>query len=634
MARPGNLFLNSRAQKATGWSQLLGQTRHHRCMTDVPRSASQPSEETAGPVTASGVVSLNIATAAEDVQATFCATLVDEWERSGVTDAVVSPGSRSTPLALALVRSRTVRTHVVLDERSAGFFAIGIARATKRPVVLLCTSGTAAVEFHAAVAEADLDRVPLVVCTADRPAELHGIGAAQTVDQQRLFGPSTRWFVDLGVPCFANVGAWRSVAARLVLEATSGGRGPGPVQINLPFREPLVGRTMALPIGRADGRPWHEHLNSTGLSESVATSIADRLNGRRGVIVAGACAGDADEVVRLAVALGWPVLADPRSGLRVPNDATIAYPDAILRHHDWAIRHRPEVVVRLGAPWASKVVGAWLSDVKDDVLVDPYWSWLDPSRSAVVHVQADPTEFCRGLLRTELKSCAPNWLQSWRDAESHAAATFDEMLDSDHALDGSPVDPAIARTVASGLPAGSQLVISSSMPVRDVEWFSAPRTGVDVHSNRGANGIDGVVSTVAGVSMNGRPTVGLLGDLAFLHDIGGLVSAKATEATPVYVVVDNAGGAIFEFLSQASLVERFEFERLFGTPQPVDIASIVRGFEVPIVVVSTVRQLASAIVDRLTARVLSVILIRTERPSTVDVHARLNAEVQRRMSEV
>ena len=275
--------------------------------------------------------------------------------------------------------------------------------------MLLCTSGTAAVEYHAAVVEADLDHVPLVVCTADRPPELHGIGAPQTVNQQGLFGLSVRWFAQLGVPDAANRHTWRSFAARTVAEAVGSPRGPGPVHVNLPFREPLVGMPMPLPIGREGGQPWHRVIpgGSVAVASVRLEAVRALVHGRRGVIVAGSGAvhvrdGEGAEVIhRLASVLGWPVLADPRSGLRTKAPNLVAAADSILRSARTAEALRPDVVLRLGAPWASKVFGQWLgSCCAADVLVDPYGSWLDPHRTATLDEPACLCARCAGTLNS------------------------------------------------------------------------------------------------------------------------------------------------------------------------------------------------------------------------------------------
>ncbi len=296
---------------------------------------------------------------AETTAATFCATLVDEWSRAGLTDAVVAPGSRSTPLAVALADDGRLRVHVHHDERSAGFLALGLGLATSRPAVVVCTSGTAAVELHPAVVEAHQAKVPMLVCTADRPPELHGVGAPQTIDQLRLYGSAVRRFLDPGVPDPALAGTWRSLAAEAV-EATLASP-PGPVQLNLALRDPLVGRPGPLPAGRPAGRPWQRPVIATQAAPDALDALAAGMAGHRGVIVAGGGIDDPMAVHTLARALGWPILADPRSGCRTPEGRTISHADALLRVPDLAEQLRPEVVLRLGSLPASKVVGQWLA---------------------------------------------------------------------------------------------------------------------------------------------------------------------------------------------------------------------------------------------------------------------------------
>lgn len=593
----------------------------------------------------------------QDVQATYCATLVDEWVRAGLTHAVVSPGSRSTPMALALAAEPRLRLDVVLDERSAAFRALGTARVTGRATVLLCTSGTAAVEYHPAVAEADLDRVPLIVCTADRPPELHGIGAPQTVDQQALFGRSVRWFGQLGVPDEANRWTWRSFAARAVCEAMDSVCGPGPVHLNLPFREPLLGATGALPPGRPSGRPWHSVVAGHGaaLASGSLEPLRAALYGRRGIILAGAgtiAPGDRDgaEVLhRLAAALGWPLLADPRSGLRMAASTTVSAADAILRSERAAQALRPEVVLHLGAPWASKVVGQWLASVSEarHVLVDPFGAWLDPQRQAEMVICADPVDVARGLLGLRLGEEQPTWTALWRSVALAAEQVLSDQLDpasgdrSDTAEGTAPLEtnklalsePLIARTLLRLLPPTARLVVSSSMPIRDVEWFGPLVQDVEVVANRGANGIDGVVSTVLGAasSGDGRPTAGLLGDLAFLHDAGALASAGDVAAT--FFVVDNGGGGIFEFLPQATALSRPQFESLFGTPQTVNVADVCRAYGATVLEPSTIEELVAAL-SVVGEPGLRVVLMKTNRASNVVIHSELNAAISQAVEAV
>jgi 2-succinyl-5-enolpyruvyl-6-hydroxy-3-cyclohexene-1-carboxylate synthase len=537
------------------------------------------------------------------VAATFCATLVDEWARCGVTDAVVAPGSRSTPMTVALERCDRLRVHVQIDERSAAFMALGLGLATARPAVVVTTSGTAAVELYPAVVEADLAGVPLLVCTSDRPPERHGVGAPQTVDQSGLYGRSVRAMVEPGVPRADAAWSWRSVAARAVLDAT--GARPGPVHLNLAFTEPLSGEPGPLPEGRDGGAAWHRVVPLP-----LTTSILEDLRGLRAVIVAGR--GSESTVVRpLAEAYGWPVLADPLGGCRTAGPTTISAFDLLARTPGWAEAHRPEAVVRMGAAPASKALAAWLRDVPLQVVVDRTGAFADPDRQA--------THLVTGVLAGNNQPPAPSaWLADWRSADDAVQRVLDaELVDR---LD----DPTVARTVLGALPGGADLVVASSMPVRDVEWFGGT-TEARVLANRGANGIDGVVSTAVGVALSGRPTVALVGDLAFVHDTNALLGAVDRDLSLTVVVVDNDGGAIFSFLPQAAAMEAGEFERLFGTPHGLDLVDVARSHGVDAAAVESVAELAAELAAAVAAPEpgIRVRVVRTDRQANVAVHQRL-----------
>ena len=560
------------------------------------------------------------------LQDAFAATVVDEWARGGVTDAVVAPGSRSTPLAVALAAEGRLRLHVVLDERSAGFFAVGLGLASGRPAVVLTTSGTAVAELHPAVVEAHHARVPLLVCTADRPPDLHHVGAPQTVEQVGIYGPAVRWAFAPGVPDEASLPSWRSVAARALLEATVGPHGAGPVHLNLAFREPLVGRPDRTVDGRAGGGPWHAAtgVGRSGPPAEVVEALA--ASGDLGLVVAGAGAGDPAVVHDLAAALGWPVLADPRSGCRLPDASTVAAADALLRVPGFADAHRPGVVLRLGAPWASRVVGEWLAALDaPQYLVDPHGAWLDPGRSATTVVAADPTELAAAVACAPTRRPAPpGWLAGWAAAEASAQGAIDDVV----AARAEPTEPAVARAVAGAVAPGGTLVVSSSMPVRDVEWYGRPRTGLRVLSNRGANGIDGVVSTAFGAAVAGPgPTAALVGDLAFLHDTNGLLippgAADGVDAT--VVVVDNDGGGIFSFLPQAKVLAADRFERLLGTPHGLDLCAVARAHGVDAFEAGSVEEVAAAVAAPPSG--VRVVVVRTDRSANVAVHDEVHRAV-------
>jgi 2-succinyl-5-enolpyruvyl-6-hydroxy-3-cyclohexene-1-carboxylate synthase len=582
------------------------------------------------------------------VAASFSATLVDEWVRSGLTDAVLAPGSRSTPLAVALARESRIAIHVRLDERSAGFFALGIGLATGRPAILVTTSGTAAVEVHPAVVEAHLSRVPMIVCTADRPPELHHVGAPQTLEQAGLYAGALRWAVEPGVPSEDYRWAWRSLGSRLVAEATAGPLGPGPVHANLAFREPLLAEPDDLPVGRRNGRPWHRADPVAKLPEpaSLDALVGLARPAARGLIVAGAGAGRPELLRRLSMALGWPVLADPRSGARIPGEPgapTIAAADALLRVESFASGHLPEIVLRLGEPWSSKVLASWLASCSAggaaQILVDPHWAWRDPGREADLVVAADPDRVMEGLLsRTPEGSArsvwaAPtSWAEAWARAELSAQTAIAHVL----ARHGEVTEPGVARTLFSWSPPGSTLVASSSMPVRDLEWFAGARSDPPrVLANRGANGIDGVASTTLGVAAaaagTGGPVIGLLGDLAFLHDSTALVRGRREPAlAAVLVVVDNGGGGIFSFLPPSAGLDEALFERLFATPQKLDVAEFARAAGCDTIEVGTGSEVAFQLDTALAhagRRGPAVVIARTDRRANTALHAELEAEV-------
>jgi 2-succinyl-5-enolpyruvyl-6-hydroxy-3-cyclohexene-1-carboxylate synthase len=504
---------------------------------------------------------------AGDIAATFCATLVDTWIALGVTHACIAPGSRSTPMALALAARDELTISIHHDERSAAFAALGVGLATARPAIVLTTSGTAAVHLHAAVVEADLARVPLLALTADRPPELQGVGAPQTIDQRELYGRSARAYIDAGVPSADQRNEWRVLAARAFDACMS--PVPGPVQLNLPFREPLLGNCGELPPALAprEAQPaGAPPIETADLDEFVRL-----VDGRRGVLVAGGGVDDGVAVHRLADALGWPVLADARSGARRENTATIAHADALLRVETWAAAHRPDIVVRIGAPWASKVVTQWLA-ASELVIVDRHGVWIEPDRAPVLRIRASASALADAVA-PRVTAVDEAWRRTWTSAERRA-----EIAVSNQFADGAPLsEPIIANMVAQHSLDYSAVVAASSMPVRDIEWYGGCRDRIVHYSNRGANGIDGVVSTAIGIALTGQRVVALVGDIAFLHDSSALIGLAQRDIDLTIVVVDNDGGGIFSFLAQADALDHERFELLFGTPHGTDIAALAQA---------------------------------------------------------
>ncbi len=550
-----------------------------------------------------------------DLQATFCATLVDEWIDLGVRHAVIAPGSRSTPMALAIAARPELQVHVVHDERTAAFIALGLGLAAHQPALLLCTSGTAATHFHAAVVEAGLSDVPMIVLTADRPPELHGIGAAQTIDQQELYGTAVRQFIDAGVPETLDEDGWRKLAIEV-----HGGRGgrdhPGPVHLNLPFREPLIGVATVSARPRPDESGWFTHEPEQP-SDDVRAVLAP-LDRQRGIIVVGdGAVSDPIEVEMVSAALGWPVLADPRSGVRDLSCAVATY-DALLRHPEFARAHTPEVVLHIGEPPASKVLGQWLqASGAHQMLVHPSRRVIDPWQMLSGRVYSwlgDVTSVLgdfRGATGTP-------WLARWQHAERRAQAAIAGVLDAETALS----EPGVAN-VLSGIDEVAAIVAASSMPIRDLEWFGAPGSA-KVVSNRGANGIDGVIATATGFALERRGhVVCLLGDVAFCHDSSSLTALARRDVHLTIVVVDNDGGGIFSFLPQAGALPPERFEQLFGTPHGTDLVALAAAHGIPARTASTRNELIAA----LRVPGVSVVRVPSNRAENVNVHDRLNAAV-------
>ena len=522
---------------------------------------------------------------AGDVAISCVSALVDGLAGGGVTDACLSPGSRSTALALVLARHPAINLHVILDERSSSFFALGLAKATGRPVVVVTTSGTAVANLFPAVVEAAQTRTPLILLTADRPEELRGTGANQTIDQLRIFRDYSRWSPDLPPPVFAEQETWGYMAARALDESL--GRPGGPVHRNLPFREPLVPTAppaavrspfRELPVsvegapvvhssrrlGEFAGRP--PQMPDDGAVAALAELIRQH---ERGLVLTGSLdpwlgEDDLRAVESLATKARWPLLAEPTSGLRRPPLA-IAAGQHLLNDTDFAESHVPDVVLQLGAAPTTRAGLALVARAGELAVVSPLPA--DPSRRAKLDLRADPSAVAAGLDRWFQPRQESEWLPAWRRADTAATTAVATSLD---AL-SEPFEGRLARDVAAALPDGARLFIGSSMPIRDLDAYMLPRGGVRVIGNRGASGIDGSVSTALGVAAAGAPTVALIGDLALLHDAGGLLWNAKRGGNVVFVVPNNRGGGIFDHLEVASQPER---EELFVTPHDLDLAAI------------------------------------------------------------
>lgn len=572
----------------------------------------------------------------------FARVLVDELVRGGVTDAVVCPGSRSAPVALALHQaelSGRLRLHVRIDERTGAFLALGLAKASGRPVPVLTTSGTATAHLHAAVLEASHSGVPLLALTADRPPELRGTGANQTIDQVGLYGGAVRLAADLGTPEVGREAQqnryWRSLVARALLVARGSLSGdPGPVHLNLALREPLMPEGAdprpAVPegpwAGRPDGAAWTTAAPGTGPMTTTPlppSATTTRPRQRRTLVVA----GDAPSAVGRSTSVvadqrGWPVVAEPSSGAWGAAGAVRAGA-LLLGSGAWAAEHRPDRVLVVGRPTLTRPVSALLAD--PDVVVEtftPHPHWADAGRgsASVSGVLPDPGAALGGLDSSGHRP-AEGWAQAWATASQRVGAALDAELDAAPRLTAAR----LARDLVAALPAGALLVVGSSNPIRDVDRLAVPRAGLTVLANRGVAGIDGTISTAIGAALahqgaGGGPAFALMGDLTFLHDLTGLLTGDGEPVPDLTVVVpDNDGGGIFAQLEPGRSEHAASYRRVFGTPHGRDLVAVARSLGWAATAVGEPGQLVTA----LRAGGPRVVVVRTDQRAEAELAVRL-----------
>ncbi len=552
----------------------------------------------------------------------FAIALASALADLGVRNAVISPGSRNTPLIAGFAAEERIEKWPVIDERSAGFFALGIARATGTPVVLASTSGTAAVEYHPAVVEASQSDVPLLVLTADRPEELRNVGAPQTVDQISLYGSAVRMFADALPPdTDTSPEAPGEIAIDIWAHATA--PPPGPVHLNLPFREPLLEPATSYappPVAVPDTSP----PELPDLDD-----LAKRLNGKRGVIVVGRCNDPTFPAACTALARssGFPVFADPLSGMRHGShvSAHILSNGDLLAAAGALAGHRPEVVVRFGPVPTSKPVWSWLAangDV-DQILIDD--QSRDATNSARTTLELEPAAAATALAATVIGAPA-DWLDTWVSFDGAASTLVTTALHDTEF----PNEPAIARTILDSLPEGSVLTVGSSMPIRDVDSFGGTsRRRLTILGNRGANGIDGTVSTALGTAAAGSNAVVLLGDVALFHDLNALGTAAQLGLPITIVVVHNDGGGIFHFLPQRDpdLLDAETFETYLATPHGTDFVSIGRALGLETHRVDRKETLSSLIAT--TAEGPRLIQVHTDREENLEMHREVTTAIER-----
>ncbi len=557
----------------------------------------------------------------------YTANFVDELARRGITDVVISPGSRSTPLAMMFTEHPSIKEWVVIDERSAAFFALGIAKQSRRAVAIVCTSGTAAANYFPAVVEAYHSRVPLIVLTADRPHELRDIGAPQAIDQIKLFGGFVKWYHEMALPeASATMLTYaRNRAAQAVHNAME--ENQGPVHLNLPFREPLTPDFTLDHLWDPVGEKMTEQRITSfqgkkQLSEGAISLLLRRLKEyKKGVIVCGPQTDPEFKEAVTALAEQWqiPVLADPLSQVRCGShgkSVVIEGYDAFLRHKEIRKRLIPDFILRFGAMPVSKPYLFYVQAHGDaaQFVVENETGYRDPAGNRTEFIYADAAGLCRDLLREGKElTFDSEWLQQWQwmneVAQKHLWSGREERVTEGEAI----------RALVEATPDDSCIFAANSMPIRDVDTFlKTTDKKIEILANRGVNGIDGLLSTGMGAAVSGKPVTIVAGDLSFFHDMNGLFIAKRYQLNVTILLINNNGGGIFSFLPQAT--EAKHFEALFGTPLDIDFRHAVFMYGGKYASAQTESEVKQLLEESYKEEGLHVIEVRTNREENASWH--------------
>lgn len=566
----------------------------------------------------------------------YLAEFIQEMSSSGIEDVIISPGSRSTPLAMLIAEHPKLNYHINIDERSAAFFALGMAKQTRKPVALLCTSGTAAANYFPAIVEAKLARVPLIVLTADRPHELREIGAPQAIDQLHLYGRHVKWFAEVALPEIEKemIDYVRITASRAI--SISKQAPAGPVHLNFPIREPLI------PI--LDPSPFDDPNRESSISVIQGNSflrteemdnLCNRLqNIEKGLIVCGVMDHPSfvESILSLAEKLGYPIVADPLSQLRsghFSGDLIIDSYDAILKELRNDDKIRPDIILRFGGMPVSKPLTQFMKKLRetDQYIIEDGNEWRDPIKAGTRMIYCEEATFCSELSKRLNKNSVSNWLTMWQDLNNIARNTIIHEIGDIQELD----EGKIVLELGKRMPENSHLFVGNSMPIRDIDtFFHSNQLNIRILANRGANGIDGVVSSALGASMYGEPMFLLIGDLSFFHDLNGLLAAKMHQLNINIIVINNNGGGIFSYLPQSS--EPKHFEELFGTPTDLEFEYAVRMYNGDYKKVANWDEFHYAIGEAIKTKGLNVIEVPTNRDKNVEVHRKMWKHVSERIN--
>ncbi|WP_066292013.1 2-succinyl-5-enolpyruvyl-6-hydroxy-3-cyclohexene-1-carboxylic-acid synthase [Bacillus sp. FJAT-29937] len=573
----------------------------------------------------------------QEALTSYIAAFVTELVNNGVEDVVVSPGSRSTPMAMVILEHPELRVHIHVDERSAAFFALGIAKASKKPVAILCTSGTAAANYFPAIVEANVSRVPLIVLTADRPHELRDVGAPQAIDQIHLYGKHVKWFVEMAPPehTVEMIRYARTVCARAASTALQSPAGP--VHLNFPFREPLIpalDREDLFEVTERAGGYVRIQPSEWTLSDEQFKQLGESLQSyKRGIIVCGPIETDGftNAVINLAEKLQFPILADPISQLRsgTHNGAQIidTY-DTILKNENAKRALKPDVIIRFGAMPVSKPLTIFLKENHDvrQFVIDGGAGWRDPGMVSSEMIYCQETRFCQAILPYIEAVKDGSFLEKWEKVNDLTRSSIAKIEEVEELSEGK-----LFYQLANMLPEGAVLFVGNSMPIRDLDtFFHFNDKSIRIMANRGANGIDGVISTALGAGTRLQPLYLVLGDLTFFHDLNGLIAAKQYEIDINILLINNNGGGIFSFLPQASHPKNFE--KLFGTPLDLKFQYAVEMYGGQYDLILDWEHLSSVMNRNKGQSGLKVMEITTSREKNISEHRELWDEVSREIS--
>jgi 2-succinyl-5-enolpyruvyl-6-hydroxy-3-cyclohexene-1-carboxylate synthase len=555
----------------------------------------------------------------------YIAAFVSELVSSGVEDVVISPGSRSTPIAMVMAEHPGLRIHIHVDERSAAFFALGIAKAAQKPTVLLCTSGTAAANYFPAITEAKISRVPLVVLTADRPHELRDVGAPQTIDQIHLYGHHVKWFVEMAPPEHSEelIRYARTVCARAV--ATAAQVPAGPVHINFPLREPLIPALESEQLFTHSERTSGYvkiNLPTISLKDAEFMYYAELMQAaQKGVIICGQIE-DADfsaAVTALAEKLKFPILADPLSQLRSGEHSgewMIDTYDAFLRFDEIKKTLKPDLILRFGAMPVSKALSFFLKEnrLARQIVVDGGVGWRDPAMLSTEMVYCQETIFCQETSRKLSVKSVSDYAKEWQQVNDHTKQALAKINETKELSEGK-----LFYQLAELLPEDAAIFVGNSMPIRDLDsFFHYNQKRIRVMGNRGANGIDGTISTALGAAVISQPLYLIVGDLTFFHDLNGLIAAKMQQLNITILLINNNGGGIFSFLPQSNHPKHFEL--LFGTPLDLDFSQAVQMYGGEFTSITDWEHFRNAMLQDREKKGLRVLQIVTDRYNNVKEH--------------